>query len=744
MQIKLINTDLRKLVVILCCATLVSCSSDDSGDGGSGVVPLATNDPFDGLRVVGDNAKFESEIREALLNSVGSNSAGGADGANNTDLVTSTPTTSDAAAAPQESQTAGASTESDASGLNVTGTNVQEIGVDEADRVKSDGRHLFVLENSFDQGTVSIDALEDESALTPRLSIALPPQNSKARIRMLSLDAESADASLVKELEFETNNEQANGLYLHDKGQTQSILVTSSSLSGYWGFWGQPYQWAGQSSTIRKINVTNPATASVVDSLKIDGQIVSSRRIGDYMYVASRYFPQLNKLDSSSGNSQSITDAINNADIQTLLPQVKRASDEQIQQLADANNCFVAEKPKSGYYSPDIITLAVIDIADMSVSDSVCYLGSTETLYASPNSIYLATTDWNSSIATDDLVVLPADSEPASLPISDPRTDTDIHQFDINAGQLTYRGSGSVEGHLGWNELRKPFRMSEYNGFLRVVTHDNNQDGSQSPVLVSILKPGENARLDLVARLPNTQRPEHIGKPREELYASRFRDDKAYLVTFRQTDPLYVVDLADPTSPFIAGELEIDGYSDYLGPVGKNHLLGVGKGAVPAASPFEGERGAFATGIKLSLFDVSDPASPKEVQSIEIGKRGSESEALRDHHGITLQIPTDGQPARLALGINVADINTGGNTGPQTWHQWRETGLFAFEISTDANAGINQHGSMIVESRSKNQEYGPRYHGDRSVLVNDAVFYIHGNQVYGANWNSLGNFNGPR
>ncbi len=205
-----------------------------------------------------------------------------------------------------------------------------------------------------------------------------------------------------------------------------------------------------------------------------------------------------------------------------------------------------------------------------------------------------------------------------------------------------------------------------------------------------------------------------------------------------------MVDLTDPAAPFIAGELEIEGYSDYLGPIGENHLLGIGKGAIPADNPWGGERGAFATGVKVSLFDVSDPSSPKEVQSHEIGKRGTDSEALRDHHGITVQAATDEHPARLAFGINVADIQPSYNDGPRTWYEWRETGLFTFEINTGANAGITQHGSMIVESRSNSQRYGPNLYGDRSVIVDDAVFYVHGNQVYGANWNSLMNFSGPR
>jgi len=203
-----------------------------------------------------------------------------------------------------------------------------------------------------------------------------------------------------------------------------------------------------------------------------------------------------------------------------------------------------------------------------------------------------------------------------------------------------------------------------------------------------------------------------------------------------------VLDLSDPADPFVAGELQVDGYSDYLHPIGDDYLLGIGKGAIPAPTGGDGTlRGAFAQGVKVSLFDVSDGQSLREVQSIEIGKRGSNAHALQDHHGITIQPATDMRPTRVSFGINVHDIPTSDSIGPASWYAWRETGLFAFEIQTGVNAGISQHGKMIVESLSDLQPYGPLRYNDRSVIVDDAVFYVHGEQVFAAKWNALSKFN---
>ena len=144
------------------------------------------------------------------------------------------------------------------------------------------------------------------------------------------------------------------------------------------------------------------------------------------------------------------------------------------------------------------------------------------------------------------------------------------------------------------------------------------------------------------------------------------------------------------------------------------------------------------------MFDVSDPASPTEVDFMEIGKQGTYSQALYNHHGITFRPAMDGQPARLAFSIDVADIADGFSQGdPTGWHSWRESGLHAFEINTGNNAGITDAGKMIVETTSAQNPWGPMYYDHRSRMVDDAVYYIHGGQVYSAKWNALESFNGP-
>ena len=214
-------------------------------------------------------------------------------------------------------------------------------------------------------------------------------------------------------------------------------------------------------------------------------------------------------------------------------------------------------------------------------------------------------------------------------------------------------------------------------------------------------------------------------------------------MTFRQTDPLYVVDLSNPADPQLKGELEIDGYSDYLHPIGEDYLLGIGRDAVVAEDNFGG---GLIQGVKLALFNVSDAENPTEVQSMIIGERGTQSGALQNHRAITVQAANADRPTRVTFGINVHGNATPRENGdPRDWYQWNYTGLHGFEVLTGTDARIEQRGTMIVNSAS-NQTSGNYWNSgeDRSVIVGDSVYYIHGSDVYSANWFGMDQFVGPR
>ncbi|MFK7857492.1 MAG: beta-propeller domain-containing protein [Granulosicoccus sp.] len=759
---------------------LLSACSDTSIDPGSTSTTIGTPDVQARLVTLDDSEAFYSALRGALINQAVDYYGFDEDDSLEIPVAAPAPDVPAESAPTASQEPSGDSAASDSSasvdggGNEVTSTNVQELGVDEQDRVKINaaGTQLFVLHTDYgffngdtdlpvdvgfppiavsppiDSDELPVD--ENEPPVEPGLidpaGTSLPaPQTSVTTLRILSLDAETPDATSIIDLEIDLNGRNADGFYLYETGEESSAVITASG-GGFWGYWDQPAAFSDLQSLIAKVDVADAANASLTETFTIDGQIISSRRIGNSLFFASRFYPAIPGLQPWEQDEDQWRDAVESADLSELLPEYTRSGSEERTPLVNAAACFVAPlATDQPYYSPDIITLGVIDLGSMELLDSECFLGATETLYANTESVFLATTQYSydeGPMTTDGVPVnTEVDVFEEDIRWFDPRTSTEIHQFDIQSNQLSYAGSGSVRGHLGWNPLQMPFRMSERDGYLRVATMNDQQGPDHSPILLNILQADSQGNLQTVSTLPNNARPQHIGEPGEQLYASRFLGDRAYLVTFRQTDPLYVVDLADPTDPEVTGELKIDGYSDYLQPIGENFLLGIGKDAVPSNDNFGDGRGAWVQGIKLTLFDVSDAGAPAEIQSALVGERGTDSVALRNHRAITIQPATDLHPTRVSFGIDVygaADpISQPTEDRAFEFNEWNYTGLHGFDVTIGANAGISPRGALIVERSNGSDRFYPSYGDDRSVMVNDAVFYIHGEWVYPALWDNL-------
>ncbi len=187
------------------------------------------------------------------------------------------------------------------------------------------------------------------------------------------------------------------------------------------------------------------------------------------------------------------------------------------------------------------------------------------------------------------------------------RGDTDIHKIAINAGSVTYVASGSVPG-----SILNQYSMDEYNGYFRAATTKWTATQTNNVYVLD-----ENMR--------TTGKLENIAAG-ENIHSARFMGGRCYLVTFQKIDPLFVIDLANPSSPRVLGELQIPGYSDYLHPYDDMHLIGVGKETVPSDSPYF----SWYQGIKVALFDVSNVSAPREVSKLTIGDRGTSSPVLSD------------------------------------------------------------------------------------------------------------------
>ena len=279
-----------------------------------------------------------------------------------------------------------------------------------------------------------------------------------------------------------------------------------------------------------------------------------------------------------------------------------------------------------------------------------------------------------------------------------------------------------MNGHLGWDQDRKSYRLSEHNGDLRVLTYTGSdgwfsiQDAASkpaSPATLTVLRErASDQSLQPLATLPNTSRPAALGKAGEQVYAVRFVGDRAYLVTFRRADPLYVLDLSNPADPKAVGELTVAGFSEQLYPLANGLLLGVGRDA--------DDKGVVG-GIKLALFDVADPAKPSQRASFVMGGTYSSSAADYSRHGLNLFMR--GNVARIALPVNLAP--PGPTFAPNGW----QAGLVRFEVDTEARTMRER---PMVGAASGNGERNPWL--ERSLQIEDQVFYLGAGELGAYAW----------
>ncbi|MBP8298264.1 MAG: beta-propeller domain-containing protein, partial [Burkholderiales bacterium] len=535
----------------------------------------------------------------------------------------------------------------------VSQTNLVEADVDESDRIKSDGRYIYTF-------------TADERA---------QPQRS-LRIAAIRADGSGIDVLPNVPLADAANpvSPSLAALYLTP---TRLIVLTGSRATGInFGGWGfvPPEGWGKGLVDLEIYDVaTDPAQPRALWRARFDGHLVSSRRIGDLLYLVQRWAPDVPGLRTgdlsgvSAPNVEFNRGVLAGVDPATLWPGW-RVGDAAAQALVDPAALLLPPQV-SRVATPEFSLVTAIDLARLQRRDSLAVAGAVEAVYASPANLYLATSPYQPRIDF-------------SLGLEwDTGSSIDVHRIPLAGSSLAADASGSVEGYLDRNPERAPFRLSEHEGRLRLVTVGDF--GARGFNRLSVLEPSTIApgRLRTLASLPNAARPEPLGKPNEQLYATRFVGDRLYAVTFLGIDPLYVVELAPAADPRIAGAVELPGYSEYLHPLPDGLLLGFGKDAVPATGSGDG-RWAWYQGLKFTLFDVSDATRPRVQQEIAIGRRGSDSPLLSDHHALAVLAP-QGAPPRYAIPVRVHEASdiAPPSPSPSFIYPWSYTGLASFELT---------------------------------------------------------------
>ncbi|MDV2481322.1 hypothetical protein F8E02_04730 [Methanoculleus sp. Wushi-C6] len=404
-----------------------------------------------------------------------------------------------------------------------------------------------------------------------------------------------------------------------------------------------------------------------VGDVTFTGDYYDARMIGEYVYALTRESPLW------------VHDGI-------VLPEVRTGGAEPV-----VPDIYRPETPLQNYI---FYTAGGFSIRNNTAApDAETFLlGYDTTLFASRENLYLAYRNMGPAY-TGPVAGTPSEE-------TGTRDRTIIHRFAIERGKIDYRTMGQVPGHL-----LNQFSLDEYGGNLRVATtvEDWGWERSVRYNNVYVL----NSAMTVIGTL------EHLA-PDERIYAARFAGDRLYLVTFKQVDPLFVIDLSDPRRPGILGELKIPGYSDYLHPFGADHIIGVGK-----ETSENTWGGVSVAGLKVALFDVSDVNNPIQVDSVVIGEAGTDSPALYDHKAF-LFIEEKG-----LLVLPVSEIkrveNPGsrypGSYGTMTWQ-----GAYVYSVSPEE--GLNLTGTVTHRERETSYAWNSPDAVQRSLFMDDTLYTV--------------------
>jgi len=570
-------------------------------------------------------------------------------------------------------------------GSDYSKTNIQVEGVDEADIVKTDGEYIYIVSG----GNITIVK-------------AYPPEEAKV-LSKISLEGGITGIFINgdKLAVFDFENEY--GVYtiyeVWDSASSSDVVnetttddepsvpepVNGSTPAEEPSRVPAPIIYEPPTTSIKVYDISDRENPVLTRDFAVDGNYFSSRMIGDYVYVVATQYAFFVETD-------------------VFLPRVHSDNETEV---IPANDIYYYNFSDTSYSFTTIVALNIQNDAQEPTHETIL-LGGTSTIYISQNNIYLTFPEY------------PMDANETMK--------TTIQRIKITKESITFEASGEVPGYI-----LNQFSMDEYNGYFRIATTTNNfgwrtfAEEVTSKNNVYVL----DMNLNVVGTLEDLA-------PGEQIYSARFMGDRCYVVTFRNIDPLFVIDLSDPTAPTVLGQLKVTGYSGYLHPYDENHIIGIGKETMYD----EKQDFAWYQGVKISLFDVSDVSNPVEVAKYEIGDRGTDSPVLWDHKALLF----DRARNLLVIPVMEAKIDPSKYDGElPSWaygeYVWQ--GAYVFDISLD---GLELRGRIThmddnLDLLKLGYYFGSDYSVQRSLYIENVLYTISSMKVKMNNLETLAEIN---
>ncbi|MBR3152296.1 MAG: beta-propeller domain-containing protein [Clostridia bacterium] len=321
------------------------------------------------------------------------------------------------------------------------------------------------------------------------------------------------------------------------------------------------------------------------------------------------------------------------------------------------------------------VNIVGVDIDDDEEANIQTIIGASAEIYSSENYIYITKPNYKYSYR------------------SSGSSSTEIYKIKLDNSNVSFVAKGKVRG-----TVLNQFSMDEYKGNLRIATTSYNRKyETENNIYILDKDLNEIGYLEGLAK-------------EENIYSVRFMGKTGYVVTFKQVDPLFVIDLSNPEKPEVKGKLKIPGYSSYLHPYDDTHIIGIGKNTE------ETEYGSTVnTNMKMSMFDVSDLENPKEMFSVSIGGKGTYSEILNNHKALFF----NKEKNLIGFPITIYDENIS-NTDYRS--RTKMQGAIIYEINLDKKE-FKEKGTISI----KNDESG-YYSYDYSKVITRLIYI--GNKIY--------------
>lgn len=462
---------------------------------------------------------------------------------------------------------------------NFSTTNTQVEGVDEADIIKNDGKYIYYLRQNYYDIIITRCDKPDDMAVVGRIELKEDAGIDIQPVEMF-LSGNTLTVIVREYHEYETGTTFSG----YDMGDSCCTALESDTV-------------------IRMFDTEDKANPTEIYSQKMSGEYISSRIIDNRLIVVTSFsIPYASVRADNFDNACQIVKDICIPEYSVNGGEMQRIPAERIE-MFDENN-------PTTYTVTSIISTDSEEIVPMMNA----FLGGAYEIYCIAEEIFVAEIKSSYWTAANEEIV--KDSNGTAF-----ESVTTIHKMNITDEGVEYIANVSVGG-----TCINQFSMDKSGDYFRIATNGRNYNGNNQKTMVYVV----DKDMKIVGFLDNIA-------PEEQMKSARFMGDVLYLVTFMQTDPLFVIDLSDPTKPEIKGELKIPGFSNYLHPIGNGLVIGIGEGGT-----LTGTDGT----AKISLFDVSDPYNPKELDNYSTSEQ---AEFVGEHKGF---ISIDENTFAACLSVN--------------------------------------------------------------------------------------------